>query len=103
MVSPRLSSVHPSPTRSVAARTTCGSGTRPSHGSPKHIDRYPRTRRPRSRAPATTGANISSASAIVRFRLRRAKVSVALAKIAISVTPASSARSSPRALGTSTG
>ncbi len=59
--------------------------------------------RPRPRARSTTGANISSDSATVRLRLRWAKLSVALANTAISRTPQASARSRPRALGTSTG
>ena len=43
---------------------------------------------PSWRAAATTGANISSDSSTVRLRLRRAKVSVALANTAMSRTPA---------------
>ncbi len=57
----------------------------------------------RTRARDTTGANISIEAATDRFRLRWAKDSVALPKIAMSVTPRARARSRPRSLGTSTG
>lgn len=39
MVSPRLSSVHPSSSSRTPKSITCACGTGPSHGSPKHIDR----------------------------------------------------------------
>ena len=56
-----------------------------------------------ARARATTGANISIDSATVRLRFLRAKVSVALPKMAMCADPGSSARSRPRSLGTRTG
>ena len=58
---------------------------------------------PSCRAAATTGANISSDSSMVRLRLRRAKLSVAEPKTAMSRAPAAWARSRPAWLGTSTG
>ena len=39
MVSPMLSSVHPSAIIRAAIPVTRATGTSPSHGSPKHIDR----------------------------------------------------------------
>ncbi len=39
MVSPMLSSVHPSAIIRAAMSVTRATGTSPSHGSPKHIDR----------------------------------------------------------------
>ena len=58
---------------------------------------------PSASARATVGSNIANCSSSERLRLRRAKVSVALPKIAMCRTPLASARSRPRSLGTSTG
>ena len=78
-------------------------GTAPSHGSPKHIETYARTSSPAARARATTGSNIANCPSRDELRFFCAKVSVALAKIAMWLTPASRARSRPRSLGTRTG
>ncbi len=64
---------------------------------------YARTSSPASRARTTVGSNIANCSSRLRLRLRCAKVSVALPKIAMWRQPSSRARSSPRSFGTSTG
>src|SRR5262245_33770366 len=103
IVSPRESWVAPRSSSRCPAPTTCSTGTTPSHGSPKHIDKYARTSRPSARARMTTGSNMAYCSSRPRLRLRRANDSVALPKIAMCVTPAATARSRPRSFGTSTG
>lgn len=103
IVSPSDSSSQPMSIRALATFTTCATGTAPSHGSPKHIERYPRTWAFSAFARATTGSNMASDSATVRFRLRAANVSVAEPNTAIDRAPSASARSSPRSFGTRTG
>ena len=76
---------------------------RPPRGRRSTCSRRPGRPAPAARARVTVGSNMANCSSRLRLRLRWAKVSVALPKIAMWRQPSSSARSRPRSLGTSTG